>query len=83
MYDASYILRDCKGRAIPDGYTDQYDSTIWNVGHVFRYSDVYDGWLDCNIRLSIKPDESIVDAYTAYTDEPMFDVYSVFFASEE
>jgi hypothetical protein len=83
MYDASYILRDCKGRIIPDGFSDQFDSTIWNVGFVFRYSGVIDMWLDCNIGLTVKPDMSVEDAYEAHTGDTMSDDYNVFFATGE
>ena len=83
MYDASYVLKDCKGRVIPDGFSDQFDSTIWNVGFVFRYSEVFDTCLDCGVSLSVKPNMTIADAFADRMEEPMSDDYAVFFATGE
>ena len=66
-------------RELPDGYTDQHDSDVWNVGHVFRWSDVYGAWLDCDIRLTVKPNMPIRDAFEARMAEPMWSEYAVFF----
>jgi hypothetical protein len=64
---------------LPTGYTDQHDSSIWNVGEVFMWSNVYECWLDCKIRLTVKPNMTIEDAFEARMDEPMWSEYSVFF----
>jgi len=32
-------------KILPEGYTKDHDSTVWNIGFVFRYSDVYEDWL--------------------------------------
>ena len=64
---------------LPTGYTDQYDSSTWNVGEVFRWSSFYECWLDCSIRLTVKPGMTVKEAYEAHVDEPMWDDYAVFF----
>jgi len=69
-------------KPIPDGYTDQWDRTVWNVGHVFRWSEVYSAWLDCNVRLSVKPNMTLEQAYEGRMDEPMWPDYAVFFVCE-
>jgi len=66
-------------RPIPDGYTDDHDSTLWNVGHVFMWSDVYDAWLDCEIQLTVKPDMTVKEAFEDYMGEPMWREYTIFF----
>ncbi len=68
-------------REIPDGYTNQYDSDTWNVGEVFHWSDVYDCWLDCEVRLTIHPNMTIEHAFEIGMDHPMWDGYAVFFNS--
>lgn len=66
-------------KELPDGYTDQYDSNRWNVGHIFWRSDVYECWLDCEVRLTVEPNVSIRDAFEACMDHPMWEGYAVFF----
>ena len=68
--------------SVPDGYTFEHDDTIWNVGHVFRWSDVYNDYLDCGIRLSIRPEQTIAEVYEREVGEPMFNEYDVFFVKE-
>ncbi len=68
-------------RELPDGYTDQHDSTIWNVGHVFSWSNVYEAWLDCNGQLTVKPNMTVRDAFENFMDHPMWDNYAVFFVA--
>jgi hypothetical protein len=66
-------------RELPDGYTDQHDSSAWNVGEVFSWSNVYKCWLDHEVRLTVKPDMTIEDAFEARMDRPMFKDDAVFF----
>jgi len=68
-------------RELPDGYTDEHDSTVWNIGYVFMWSDVYDAWLDCGVQLAVKPDMTVREAFEDYMDEPMWPGYSIFFNS--
>lgn len=69
-------------RPVPDGYTEEWDSTIWNVGHVFMWSDVYECWLDHDLMITVKPGQTLSEAYTAVTDEPLWKQYNVFFVDE-
>lgn len=66
-------------RPIPDGYTDQHDSTTWNVGFVFRWSNVCAMWLDWSGQLTIKPGMTIGQAYEDQIGEPMPADCGVFF----
>lgn len=50
-------------REPPAGYVEEYDDTIWNVGHVFRWSEVYEAWLDCSHQITVKPGQSLAEAY--------------------
>mgnify|MGYP006292889383 CR=1 FL=1 len=70
---------DCPARPVPDGWTDQWDSTLWNAGRVFRWSDVYEAWLDCQVSVTVKPLESIDTAFERRMDHPMYLDYAVFF----
>jgi hypothetical protein len=66
-------------RELPDGYTDQHDSDVWNVGHVFRWSNLYDTWLYCGV-ITVKPNATIKDAYEDFMAEPIYPNCDVFFA---
>ena len=66
-------------RPLPEGYTEDHDSSIWNVGEVFSWSEVYETWLDCNVRLTIKPNVPVDLAFEDAMDCPMWDDYAVFF----
>ena len=57
-------------RPIPDGYQLEWDNTIWNVGYVFRWSNVYDDYLRCN-RITVKPGESLAVAFQREVNEPL------------
>lgn len=83
MYDASYILKDKQGRVIPAGYTDNFDSTISNVGNVFRYHDVCRGWDDCDIMVAVDPYMTVEAAYEGDLGEPLPDDCAIFFVSDE
>ena len=66
-------------RPFPDGYTEDHDSSVWNVGEVFSWSEVHECWLDCNVRLTIKPNVPIALAFEDLMGCPMWDDYAVFF----
>ena len=68
--------------AAPDGYTEDHDSSTWNIGYVFRYSAVYGTWLDCGIRLTVKPNMTISEAFANFMDHPMWIDYNIFFVGE-
>jgi hypothetical protein len=69
-------------RVIPDGFQLGYNRKLWSVGHVFRYSEVYDCFLDCEIRLTVKPGQCLAEAFEARMDEPMWPDYEIFFREE-
>jgi hypothetical protein len=73
---------DSPERTAPDGWTAEWDTTVWNRGKVFRWSDVYEAWLDCEVWLSIKPFMTIGDAFEDRMDHPMWLDYAVFFVDE-
>ena len=62
----------------PDGYTERWDSETWNVGFVFRWSKAYAAWLECG-RCTVKPGQSLCEAYAAWAGESMGSDYSIFF----
>jgi hypothetical protein len=73
---------DSPDRPIPDGFTSEWDCTVWNRGKVYLWSDVYEAWLDCDLWVSIKPFESIGSAFERRMDHPMWLCYAVFFVDE-
>jgi hypothetical protein len=68
-------------REPPEGYTEARDKSLWYVGHVFMWSDVYENWLSCGM-CTVRPEQSIAEAYEAWADEPMWPDYNVFFPEE-
>lgn len=70
-------------RPMPDGYTEDYDSTVWNAGFVYRWSEVYEAWLDCERVITVKPGQSVFDAFEDRMDCPLWDGYAVFFATSD
>lgn len=67
-------------RLVPDGYTEEWDNTIWNAGFLFQWSDVYEGWLYAGVVLTVKPDQTLSEAFEGRMDEPMWSDYTIFFA---
>ncbi len=63
----------------PDGYTEDHDSTLWNVGHVFLYSNFYECWLEDAV-ISVRPDQSDSDALSERTDYSEWSGYRVFYS---
>ena len=72
-------MTSVSNRPVPDGYTEEWDDTVWNVGYVFQWSAVYEAWLDHRIRLTVKPGQSLCEAFEAHMDEPMWNEYTIFF----
>lgn len=56
---------------------------IWNVGHVFRWSDDYSIWLDCELLVTVKPGMTLGEAYEGRTGERMKLDYAIFFAGAD
>ena len=49
-------------RELPSGYTLDYDASIWNVGQVFTWSEVFKNWLIGPI-ITVKPNDTLPEAY--------------------
>ncbi len=64
---------------IPTGYTDRHDPAIWNTGHVFLWSKVFKVWIDCDVRLTIRSDETVTEAFEADFGCPMDNDHAVYF----
>lgn len=57
-------------RQAPDGFVTPSDkSELWRAVHVFQWSPVYDAWLDCTWRLTVKPNESVKEVLSAALSE--------------
>ena len=56
-------------RELPDGYClGELITTTWRVGHVFRWSEVYEAYLDESHRITVRPRESVGAAYAREAD---------------
>ena len=71
-------MSNVANRPVPDGYTEKWDSTVWNVGWAFRWSEVYNDWLLVG-RLTVKPGQSLSEAFEAWCGGPMWNDYTVLF----
>ncbi len=67
-------------RPAPDGYTEEWDSEGWNVGFIFRWSDVYDDWLDCGVVVTVKPGQTLSEAFEDRINHPMWEMCTIFFS---
>lgn len=71
-------------RPVPTGYTLSYNPDIWNVGHVFRWSNVYCAYLkDTGLLLTVKPNESLDEAYERVHGYSIPYNTEIFFVNEE
>lgn len=66
-------------REIPDGMQLEWDSKTWNIGFAYRWSDVYECYLELGT-LTVKPGQSLPEAWDARYDEPMWPDYEIFFS---
>lgn len=71
-------MPDVMGIPAPDGYTEDHDSTVWNVGFVFWYSRVYEDWLQDAV-ISVRPGQSGTEALEERTDYSEWGGYRVFY----
>lgn len=76
-------MTNVTSKPVPDGYTVEWDNTIWNVGHIFRWSDLYEGWLNYEHRVTVKPGQGLGEVFEGATGEPMWLHYRIFFVNEE
>lgn len=68
-------------REIPDGFQLDWNSEIWNVGFVFIWSDVFDGYLRQG-QITVKPGDTLSEAFERVVGEPLFSNREVFFVKE-
>jgi len=66
----------------PQGFTKDYNREIWNVGHLFTYSFVFNCYVQHNERITVKPGETPSEAYERENNgSPLF-TKEVFFVDE-
>ena len=68
---------------VPKGYTDKHDFTTYAVGFVYEWSEGLNRWLDWNLVVTVKPCQSIRDAYKNRTGCEMRSNCRVFFSDTE
>jgi hypothetical protein len=65
-------------RPIPDGYTLCYNSSIWNVGFIFVWSEFYGSYI-YDDRITIRPQQSLADAYMERIGQELQNNKEIFF----
>jgi hypothetical protein len=72
-------------REVPDGFElGETISESWRVGHVFRWSEVYECFLDTQQCITVKPDETPGEAFYRETnDNDRLAECEVFFVKED
>jgi len=68
-------------RDLPDGMKLDFDNTAWNIGHAYRWSEIYQSYMWYGT-LTVKPGQSLAEAWDNRYDEPMWPDYEIFFDSE-
>lgn len=65
-------------RKIPEGYTLEWDQSVWNVGIVFEWSEYFKKFL-LRGRISLKPGETLVECLerNEYRTNGDFEVFFV------
>ncbi len=62
----------------PTGYVKDCNKEIWNVGHVFQWSPYHENWIRHG-RITVKPGDTIAEAFERELGESMFPSHNVFF----
>lgn len=65
-------------RPIPDGFQLDWDTSIWNVGHVFQWSEVWKKFA-CIGTVTVKPNEDIAQSLERLDYDPLNSDIEVFF----
>lgn len=55
-------------------------STTWHIGHVFYFSTVVEKWVDKGLTITVKPYETVAEAYLRETGEELKPLTCVLFA---
>ena len=74
-------MKPVTAREIPEGYQLDWNDQIWNVGYAFRWSEVYGCYLDEG-RMSVRPGDSLPEAFERAFDMPYTSEYEIFFLKE-
>jgi len=65
-------------RELPEGFQLDWDKAIWNVGHVYIWSPVFEGWLRSGI-ITVRPNDTLAEAYERVYDAPLPKHTEIFF----
>ena len=74
-------MKPVTSREIPEGYQLDWNNQIWSVGHVFRWSEMYDCYLNEGM-VTVRPGDSLPQAFERVFDMPYTSEYEVFFLKE-
>jgi hypothetical protein len=55
----------------PEGFIEDWNDSIWNVGFVFMWSPVYDDWLSDG-RITVKPGDTLPEAWDRARPDQLF-----------
>jgi len=69
-------------RPCPAGYTTEWDSSIWNIGFTFQWSEFYQQYMREG-SITIKPGQTLAEAFESVIGEPMWPEYEIFFVEDE
>lgn len=69
-------------RPVPFGFQEDWNATIWNVGHVFTWSPVFAQWIKTGAMVSVRPDQCIADAFCAAMGRKMDNDTTLFFVED-
>ena len=68
-------------RELPNGYQLDWDDTIWNVGHVFSWSEPFNGWVDVGT-VTVRPGQTLPEAFLDASGVEMSKDMEIFFLKE-
>ena len=77
------VATSLTNRPIPDGFQLDWDSKVWNVGHVFVWSEFFKTYTQSNSNISIKPGETLAAAFKRHCGIDLTNDYEIFFAGEK
>ena len=65
----------------PEGFIEEWDNSIWNVGFVFRWSSVYEAWLADGM-ISVRPNDTLAQAWDRDRPNELFTTndFNIFFS---
>lgn len=74
-------MSDIRERTIPGGFTLDYNPKIWNAGHVFIWSVVYESFVRDGM-ITVKPGDNLPEAYFRDRGEWPDNYTEIFFVDE-